>query len=198
MGFSTDAIHAGNDPDPSTGAIIMPIYQTSTYVQDGAGQAQGLRVRAHAESDAPRARAEHRGDREGRGRRAFASGMAAIGAIATMLEAGRSRRRLRQHVRRHVPAVRQGADANLGISFSYVDTCDLGRRRAGAHAGDADASRRDADQPDDAAHATLGGGDARASAATPGSSSTTRSPARTCSGRSSSAPISSSTARRSI
>jgi len=34
MGFSTDAIHAGQEPDPSTGAIITPIFQTSTYVQD--------------------------------------------------------------------------------------------------------------------------------------------------------------------
>jgi O-acetylhomoserine/O-acetylserine sulfhydrylase-like pyridoxal-dependent enzyme len=33
-GFETLAIHAGQDPDPTTGAVVVPIYQTSTYVQD--------------------------------------------------------------------------------------------------------------------------------------------------------------------
>ena len=37
MGFSTDCIHAGNDPDPTTGAVAVPIYQTSTYAQSAPG-----------------------------------------------------------------------------------------------------------------------------------------------------------------
>ncbi|MFN7624207.1 MAG: PLP-dependent transferase, partial [Acidobacteriota bacterium] len=37
MAFSPKAIHAGQDPDPTTGAVIVPIYQTSTYVQDSLG-----------------------------------------------------------------------------------------------------------------------------------------------------------------
>src|SRR6266849_3329760 len=41
MGFATDCIHAGQEPDPSTGAIITPIFQTSTYVQQGIGQHKG-------------------------------------------------------------------------------------------------------------------------------------------------------------
>ena len=53
-----------------------------------ARQAQGLRVRAHAESDAHGARAQHRGDRRRQGGFAFASGMAAIDAIATLLKSG--------------------------------------------------------------------------------------------------------------
>ena len=40
--FSTICIHAGQEPDPATGAIITPIYQTSTYVQDGLGQHKGF------------------------------------------------------------------------------------------------------------------------------------------------------------
>ena len=40
-GFSTRAIHAGQDPDPTTGAVVPPIHQVSTYKQDGVG---GLRV----------------------------------------------------------------------------------------------------------------------------------------------------------
>src|ERR671933_2393925 len=41
MDFETRAIHAGQDPDPATGAIITPIYQTSTYVQDAVGVNKG-------------------------------------------------------------------------------------------------------------------------------------------------------------
>jgi len=41
MKFSTKAIHAGQEPDPSTGAIVTPIYQTSTYVQEAPGQNKG-------------------------------------------------------------------------------------------------------------------------------------------------------------
>lgn len=42
MGFDTDAIHAGQIPDPSTGAIITPIFQTSTYVQEALGKHKGF------------------------------------------------------------------------------------------------------------------------------------------------------------
>ena len=41
MGFATDCIHAGQEPDPSTGAIITPLFQTSTYVQQGIGEHKG-------------------------------------------------------------------------------------------------------------------------------------------------------------
>ncbi|HMZ03949.1 MAG TPA: PLP-dependent transferase, partial [bacterium] len=42
MGFSTDAIHAGQIPDPTTGAVITPIYQTSTYAQEELGVSKGF------------------------------------------------------------------------------------------------------------------------------------------------------------
>jgi len=41
MGFATDAIHVGQEPDPATGAIVAPIYQTSTYVQEALGKNKG-------------------------------------------------------------------------------------------------------------------------------------------------------------
>ena len=41
MGFATDAIHVGQEPDPATGAIIVPIYQTSTFVQEELGKHKG-------------------------------------------------------------------------------------------------------------------------------------------------------------
>src|SRR5258708_8540454 len=42
MGFATNAIHVGQEPDPATGAIVAPIYQTSTYVQDELGKNKGF------------------------------------------------------------------------------------------------------------------------------------------------------------
>ena len=41
MGFATDCIHAGQEPDPTTGAVVVPVYQTSTYVQEGIGRHKG-------------------------------------------------------------------------------------------------------------------------------------------------------------
>jgi cystathionine gamma-lyase/cystathionine beta-lyase/cystathionine gamma-lyase/homocysteine desulfhydrase len=86
--FSTVCIHAGQEPDPSTGAIITPIYQTSTYVQDELGRHKGYE---YARTQNPTRAALERNlaaIEGGRAGFAFASGMAAIGAIATMLKAG--------------------------------------------------------------------------------------------------------------
>ena len=41
MGFATNAIHVGQEPDPSTGSVVAPIYQTSTYVYEELGKAKG-------------------------------------------------------------------------------------------------------------------------------------------------------------
>src|SRR5258708_15649606 len=41
MGFATNAIHVGQEPDPSTGAVVAPIYQTSTYVYEELGKSRG-------------------------------------------------------------------------------------------------------------------------------------------------------------
>ena len=86
--FSTVCIHAGQEPDPGTGAIITPIFQTSTYVQDALGKHKGYEYArtqnpTRAALEANIAAIEH-----GKAGFAFASGMAAIGAIATMLKAG--------------------------------------------------------------------------------------------------------------
>ena len=86
--FSTICIHAGQDPDPSTGAIITPIYQTSTYVQEELGRHKGFE---YARTQNPTRAALERNIAAiegGKAGYAFASGMAAIGAIATMLKAG--------------------------------------------------------------------------------------------------------------
>ena len=86
--FSTVCLHAGQEPDPSTGAIITPIFQTATYVQDELGKHKGFE---YGRTQNPTRMAVERNIAAiegGKAAFAFASGMAAIGAIATMLKAG--------------------------------------------------------------------------------------------------------------
>src|SRR5688572_25302202 len=86
--FSTVCIHAGQEPDPATGAIITPIYQTSTYVQEGLGKHKGYEY-ARTQNPTRAAMEANVAALEGaKAGFAFASGMAAIGAIATLLQAG--------------------------------------------------------------------------------------------------------------
>jgi len=88
MGFSTDAIHIGQEPDPATGAIIVPIYQTSTFVQEEIGKHKGYEY-ARTSNPTRAALEKNLAALEG-GRHAFAfaSGMAAINALMTLLKAG--------------------------------------------------------------------------------------------------------------
>ena len=86
--FSTICLHAGQEPDPSTGAIITPIYQTSTYVQDELGKHKGFEYGRTQNPTRLALEKNIAAIERGKGAFAFASGMAAIGAIATMLKAG--------------------------------------------------------------------------------------------------------------
>jgi cystathionine gamma-lyase/cystathionine beta-lyase/cystathionine gamma-lyase/homocysteine desulfhydrase len=124
--FSTLCLHAGQEPDPATGAIVTPIYQTSTYVQEALGWHKGYeyaRTRNPTRTAVERNLAAIEGGAEGF---AFASGMAAIGAVASRLGAG-------DHV--VVSDNTYGGTFRLfdkvfsryAISFSYVDTSDLGQ-----------------------------------------------------------------------
>src|SRR5438045_6249398 len=86
--FSTVCLHAGQEPDPSTGAIITPIYQTSTYVQEELGKHKGYE---YARTQNPTRLALERNVaaiEAGKTAFAFASGMAAIGGITSMLTSG--------------------------------------------------------------------------------------------------------------
>src|SRR5438128_8080176 len=86
--FSTVCLHAGQEPDPATGAIVTPIYQTSTYVQDELGRHKGYE---YARTQNPtRFALEHNvaAIEGGTSAYAFASGMAAIGAVASLLKSG--------------------------------------------------------------------------------------------------------------
>jgi len=122
--FSTVCIHAGQEPDPSTGSIITPIYQTSTYVQEALGRHKGYE---YARTQNP-TRAALEGNiaaiEHGRAAFAFASGMAAEGAVMTLLQSG-------DHV--VVTDNTYGGTYRLfervlrkyQLHFTYVDTSDL-------------------------------------------------------------------------
>ena len=88
LGFSTRAIHAGQSPDPSTGAIMTPIYATSTYVQESPGVHKGYE---YSRSQNPTRMAYERcvADLEsGRQGYAFASGLAGASTVLELLDAG--------------------------------------------------------------------------------------------------------------
>ncbi|MBI1941670.1 MAG: cystathionine gamma-synthase [Acidobacteria bacterium] len=88
MGFATNSIHAGQEPDPATGAIIVPIYQTSTFVQEELGKHKGYE---YARTANPTRTALERNLavlERGQFGFAFASGMAAINTLLTLFKAG--------------------------------------------------------------------------------------------------------------
>jgi cystathionine beta-lyase/cystathionine gamma-synthase len=118
--FATKAIHAGQEPDPATGAVTVPIYQTSTYAQDGLGRHKGFEY-ARTQNPTRTALEKNLAALEnGRFGFAFASGMAATNAVTTLLGAG-------DHV--IVSDNTYGGTFRLfdkvwkrfGLEFSYVD-----------------------------------------------------------------------------
>jgi cystathionine gamma-synthase len=125
MNFETLAVHAGQDPDPQTGAVMTPIYQTSTYAQEGVGRPrQGYeysRTRNPTRLALEKALAALEGAPYAL---AFASGMAAIDTVLRLLQSGDhviagndvygGTFRLFEKVLRH-----------FGLDFTFVDTTDL-------------------------------------------------------------------------
>ncbi|HKI85503.1 MAG TPA: cystathionine gamma-synthase [Thermoanaerobaculia bacterium] len=88
LGFSTRAIHSGQPPDPLTGAVAVPIYQTSTYVQDELGRHKGYEY-ARVQNPTRSALEENLAALEGGlAGHAFASGMSAISALMTRVRSG--------------------------------------------------------------------------------------------------------------
>src|SRR3954451_22176319 len=88
MGFATTAIHAGNEADPTTGSVTVPIYQTSTYAQEGLGKNKGFE---YARTQNPTRTALEKNIAALEGGRfgyAFASGMAAIDAVMRLVKSG--------------------------------------------------------------------------------------------------------------
>src|SRR5438876_4633775 len=123
MGFATTAIHVGQEPDSATGAVSVPIYQTSTYAQEALGKNKGFE---YARTSNPTRLALERNLAALEGAKfgfAFASGMAAIDATLRLVKAG-------EHV--IVSDNTYGGTArlftkilaNYNIEFDFVDTSD--------------------------------------------------------------------------
>jgi cystathionine gamma-lyase len=125
--FATRAIHAGQAPDPSTGAIMPPIYATSTYVQQSPGMHKGYE---YSRTQNPTRMAYERciADLEsGTHGFAFASGMAAIGTALELIDSGShviAMDDLYGGTRRLFSGVRE---RSAGLAFSYVDMSDVSR-----------------------------------------------------------------------
>jgi len=124
MGFSTDAIHVGQEPDPATGAIVAPIYQTSTYVQDALGQNKGY---DYARTNHPNRKALERCLAKLEGGHAayvFSSGMAAIDSVFRLLRPG-DHCILSESVYGGVFRLTTQLLVQFGLEFSYVDTSSV-------------------------------------------------------------------------
>jgi cystathionine gamma-lyase/cystathionine beta-lyase/cystathionine gamma-lyase/homocysteine desulfhydrase len=124
MGFATLAVHAGNEADPTTGAVTVPIYQTSTYAQEGLGKNKGYE---YARTQNPTTTAVEKNIAALEGAKfgyAFASGMAAIDAVMRLVKSG-------DHVvvsdNTYGGTYRLFARvlANYGIEFDFVDTTEI-------------------------------------------------------------------------
>ena len=124
MGFATIAIHAGQEADPTTGSVTVPIYQTSTYAQEGMGKNKGYEY-ARTQNPTRAALEQNIAALEGaRFGYAFASGMAAIDATLRLIKAG-------EHV--IVSDNTYGGTfrlftrilKNYNVEFDFIDTSDL-------------------------------------------------------------------------
>jgi len=123
--FNTICIHAGQTPDPATGAIITPIYQTSTYVQDALGVHKGYEYGRTQNPTRSALEGNLAAIEGGKAAFGFASGMAATSAVMTLLQSGDhvvvtdniygGTYRLFEHVLR-----------KYQLEFTYVDTSHLG------------------------------------------------------------------------
>jgi cystathionine beta-lyase/cystathionine gamma-synthase len=122
--FSTRCIHAGQEPDPATGAIITPIYQTSTYVQEGLGRHKGYEYARTQNPTRAALEANVAALEGGRAGFAFASGMAAIGAVASLMQSG-DHAVVGDNTYGGTFRLFERVLSRQGIRATYVDTGDL-------------------------------------------------------------------------
>ena len=124
MGFSTIAIHAGNEPDIATGAVSVPIYQTSTYAQEGLGKHKGFE---YARTQNPTRLALEKNIAALENARfgyAFASGMSAIDAVMKLVKAG-DHVILGDNTYGGTFRLFSRILANYGVEFDLADSSDI-------------------------------------------------------------------------
>src|SRR5258708_55098 len=123
QGFATRSIHDGQEPDPLTGAVNVPLYLTSTYVQQGIGENNGYEYSRVSHPTRARLEQNLASLEGGIAAPVFASGMAAINAVASMLKSG-------DHIvcgndlYGGTPRLFNQVLTAFGLEFSYVDTSD--------------------------------------------------------------------------
>jgi cystathionine gamma-lyase len=127
-GFGTRAVHAGQDPDPSTGAIMTPVYMTSTYVQSSPGVNKGYDYSRTINPTRVALEGNLAGLEEGRHGLAFSSGLGAANTALDLLSSGD-----------HVVAgndlyggsyrIMRRVFERFGLEFTFVDTTDVARTR---------------------------------------------------------------------
>jgi len=121
MGFSTDAIHVGQEPDSATGAVVAPIYQTSTYVQEALNKNKGY---DYARTNHPNRKALERTVAKlegGSSAYVFTSGMAAIDSVFRLLRPG-DHTILSHSVYGGVFRLTMKLLVDFGLDFSYIET----------------------------------------------------------------------------
>lgn len=122
-GLATRAIHAGQQPDPLAGAVTFPIFQTSTYVQEGIGRNKGYE---YARTSNPTRQALERNVAALEGGThgfAFASGMASVDAVLKLLSAG-DHVVCGENVYGGVHRLMDKILSRMGLTFTFVDTRD--------------------------------------------------------------------------
>lgn len=129
MGFATRAVHSGQGPDPLTGAVNVPMYLSSTYAQKEIGKHKGWEY-SRVSNPTRDALEENLCALEGgASAHAFASGMAAISALVTMLKTG-DHVVCGENVYGGTPRLFNQIVAHYGIEFTYVDTSDMAKLEA--------------------------------------------------------------------
>ena len=120
MGFSTDAIHAGQSPDPTTGAVMTPIYMTSTYAQPELGINKGYEYGRTNNLTREALEKNVASLEKGRYGIAFSSGVAAIHSLMGLLKPG-DHVIASKHIYGGTYKVFENFMTNFGIEFSWVD-----------------------------------------------------------------------------
>jgi len=124
MGFGTKAIHAGQEPESRTGAVITPVFQTSTYKQDGIGKHRGYEYARTHNPTREALEANVAALEGGKHGVAFASGLAAIGTLAQTLSSG-DEVVCTDSVYGGTYRLYDNVYRKLGVGFHFVDSTNL-------------------------------------------------------------------------
>src|SRR6266404_5512523 len=124
FGFSTTAIHVGQEPDAETGAVAPPIYPTSTFVQQEIGKHKGYEYSRVSNPTRTRLEQNLAALEGGTSAHVYASGMAAIVAVTQCFLKQGDHLVCGHNVYGGVPRLFDQVLSNYGIEFSYVDTSD--------------------------------------------------------------------------